>query len=734
MVPSGTLQWAESISTFTKLRHLIPVRRILSFLLAAWFGLTGLAAHAAHTQVRLILAAETARPGETVLAGVQLHMDPRWHTYWRNPGASGMATKIEWQLPAGVTAGVTQWPVPEKLPDDGLTTYIYTNEVVLLVPLKLAANIGPGRLDLKASVSWLECDVQCVPGAADVTGSLEIGPQPKPSKDAAVIAAWQGRLPKSSAGLSARAWWQDAAAVKSRSLLLEWHSTAAASAVDFFPDASEDYEVQPATERVPTEPGIIRLRTVVKKLIGDWPQQAAGLLIQQSGATRVAYEISLPIESSTTTASATLNPASGPGVLAPPLWKMLLYAFLGGLILNVMPCVLPVIALKILGFVGQAKDSPGQVRKLGLIYGLGVLVSFLVLAGLIIGVKAAGHKAGWGMQFGNPQFLVLLTALVTLVALNLFGLFEINPGAHVMGAAGTLAAKHGPAGAFFNGVLATILATPCTAPFLGAALGFAFTQTAGLIVLMFMVVGLGLAAPYVILSWQPTWLKFLPKPGAWMERFKVAMGFPMLATAVWLFSLIPLHYGRRSLWLGIFLVILALAAWIYGEFFQRGRAHRGLGLAAALLLLVGGFLYAVEGQLRWRSPAPENSLATSLREGPDGIDWQPWSPAAVAQARAQGRPVFVDFTADWCLTCQANKRIAIDVPSVRAKLKQTNAVALLGDYTRVPDSITSELNRFGRAGVPLVLVYPKNPNQAPAALPEVLTPGIVLDALTRAAQ
>jgi thiol:disulfide interchange protein DsbD len=692
------------------------------------------AAPSAHTQARLVLATETARPGDTVLAGVQLRMDPRWHTYWRNPGASGIATKIEWQLPPGVAAGPTQWPVPEKLPDEDLTTYIYTNAVVLIVPLKLAADVRSGPLDLKASVSWLECDVQCVPGGASVKATLNVGTETKPSKDTALIEAWQGRLPNNSAGLSARAWWQDPPTGKFRSLLLEWHSTAAASEVDFFPDASEDYEVQPATERVPAEPGTIRLRKVVKKLAGDWPQQASGLLIQQSGATRAAYEVSLPIQYSTTAAGAALNQAPSSGVLAPPLSKMLLYAFLGGLILNVMPCVLPVIALKILGFVGQAKDEPRQVRKLGLIYALGVLVSFLVLAGLVIGVKTAGHKASWGMQFGNPQFLVLLTALVTLVALNLFGLFEINPGGRVMGAAGTLASKHGPAGAFFNGVLATILATPCTAPFLGAALGFAFTQTAGIIVLMFMVVGLGLASPYVILSWQPAWLKFLPKPGAWMERFKIAMGFPMLATAVWLFSLIPLHYGQRSLWLGLFLVILALAAWIYGEFVQRGRAHRGLGLTAALVLLVGGFLYAVEGQLRWRSPAPNTPLAGSLKEGPDGIDWQPWSPTAVTKARAQGRLVFVDFTADWCLTCQANKRIAIDIPSVRAKLKQTNAAALLGDYTRLPDDITTELNRFGRAGVPLVLVYSKNPNQAPAVLPEVLTPGIVLDALERAAR
>ena len=272
--------------------------------------------------------------------------------------------------------------------------------------------------------------------------------------------------------------------------------------------------------------------------------------------------------------------------------------------------------------------TPRRVRKLGLIYALGVLVSFLVLAGLVIGVKAAGHKAGWGMQFGNPQFLVLLTALVTLVALNLFGVFEVNLGRTRHGRRRRpWRSKHGPAGAFFNGVLATILATPCTAPFLGAALGFAFTQTAG--DHRADVPGRRPRArrPYVLLSWHPAWLKFLPKPGAWMERFKIAMGFPMLATAVWLFSLIPLHYGKRSLWLGLFLVILALAAWIYGEFVQRGRARRGLGLAVAL-----GPSASAATSTPWKAscagarPSPTPPSPGSLKESPDGIDWQRWSP------------------------------------------------------------------------------------------------------------
>ena len=417
----------------------------------------------------------------------------------------------------------------------------------------------------------------------------------------------------------------------------------------------------------------------------------------------------------------------------PVLPLMLLYAFIGGLILNIMPCVLPVIALKILGFVGESRSDPRHVRKLGLVYAFGVLVSFLVLAAVVIGVKSAGHHAGWGMQFGSPVFVVCLTTLVMLVALNLFGVFEVTLGGRALNAAGGLASKHGAAGAFFNGVLATALATPCTAPFLSIALGFAFAQKAPVILLMFLAVGVGLAAPYVVLSWNPAWLKFLPKPGAWMEKFKIAMGFPLLVTAVWLFNLAAGSYGGRVLWLGVFLVLVAFAAWVFGEFVQRGRTRKGLALVIALILLAGGYAYALESQLRWREPVAATVTTGSLKESADGIDWQRWTPEAVAQARADGHPVLVDFTADWCLTCQVNKKTSIEIPSVRAKLKSLNAVALLGDYTRFPDNITTELNRFNRAGVPLVLVYPKNPDAQPIVLPEILTPGIVLDALDRAA-
>jgi thiol:disulfide interchange protein/DsbC/DsbD-like thiol-disulfide interchange protein len=667
-------------------------------------------------------------------------MAPGWHIYWKNSGASGIPTAVTWDLPAGITAGEIQWPVPEKLPPDDLTTYIYENEVVLLVPLKLAGDLSPGPRELRATVAWLECKEQCVPGKTEVSALLTLGSESRTSTNAALIREWQTKLPQPGQNLSAHAWWEAPAKDDLRPLIIEWNSPTASSEADFYPYGSPQFEVQGGIERLPSDAGKIRIRKPVKKFEGDWPGQVSGLLIQKSGNRRAAYEVTLPIAATGERASTVgaLPGASSPASVAPaasqlsrPLWQMLLYAFIGGLILNVMPCVLPVIALKILGFVGEARNDPRHVRKLGIVYALGVLVSFLALAGVVIGVKAAGHKAGWGMQFSSPEFIVVLTVLVTLVALNLFGLFEVTLGGRVLDKAGGLASKQGAPGAFFNGVLATTLATPCTAPFLGVALGFAFAQSAALIVLMFLMVGLGLAFPYVLLSWEPAWLSFLPKPGPWMEKFKVAMGFPLLATALWLLNLASIYYGQRTWWLGIFLVIVALAAWVYGEFVQRGRAHRALAMLVLLALLAGGYAYVVEGQLEWRQPIQEARATSSLQENPEGIAWQPWSARGVAHAQEEGRPVLVDFTAAWCLTCQANKRIALEIPSVRAKLKQIGAVSFLGDYTRFPDDITQELNRYGRAGVPLVLVYPGKAGAPPIVLPELLTPGIVLNALDR---
>ncbi len=701
--------------------HLTSMRRLLNMLVLAIFCLANPAFADTTTQIRLLLSAATARPGDTVMAGISLQMQPGWHSYWLNPGDSGLATKVEWILPPGVTAGEIQWPVPEKLVTPPLTTYVYSGEAILLVPLKIATDAPTGPLEIKAKVSWQECADQCILGRDTVNSQLAISGESRPSPDATVLEVAKAKLPKADPKPIVRARWEKGD--ETRPLIVECDLTGKPAEVDFFPYASGNYEVKGETERLPDADGKVQIRKLVSKTEGDWPTSIPGLLVSKStkDSPPAAYEVIL----------SPTSPIAAPAeVSAPPasrsLLLMLLSAFLGGLILNIMPCVLPVIALKVLGFVNQAEEAPGRVRKLGVVYGIGVLVSFLILAGIAIAVQHAGGLAGWSSAFQNPQFRVIITILITLVALNLFGVFEVTLGGRTMGAAAELTAKQGVAGAFFNGVLATLLATPCTAPFLAPAIAFAFTQPPTIIVLMFIAVGLGLAAPFVLLCWQPAWLKFLPKPGLWMQRFKVAMGFPMLATAVWLFWVTATRMGKSGvLWFGLFLVILALAAWVWGEFVQRGSKRTGLAMIVSILFLAGGYGFILEKQLNWRSPNVVQK---------DAIVWQAWSPQAVEKARSEGHPVLVDFTADTCLNCKVNLITSIDIKSTRDKLKEINAVTLVGDFTDEDAAIASELKHFDRPGVPLVLVYPANKNLPPIVLPPVLTPGKVLQALEEATQ
>jgi len=697
------------------------------------------------TQASLVLSAETARPGDTIIAAVRLQMAEGWHTYWRNPGESGKAASIKWTLPADITAGEIQWPAPEVFTAVGLTSYVYHRETLLLTPLKLADSLAAGPVSIDAEVSWLECFEACVPGSAAVKATLTIGAIAKPSPEAGHIETWRKRIPQLNAALEARARWDRPSEGNMRGVIIEGLARDGFVPTDFLAYPDEGYDVAPAATLLPAEPGKFRLGKTIKRFAAAFPKGVPGLLVQAAtnGQPQAAFEVRLNIEDKSETAPAaaattaiapSATPAPRAAARAPrpvgALLAMVGLAFIGGLVLNVMPCVLPVIALKILGFVRQSREAPRRARKLGLVYGLGVLASFLALAGVVVAVQKAGGAASWGMQMQNVQFRLVLTLVVVLVTLNLLGLFEVTLGSGAMGTAAGLAAEPGALGAFFNGVLATALATPCTAPFLTVALGFAFTQSSPVVVLMFAATALGLAAPTVALSWRPAWLRFLPKPGPWMERFKVAMGFPMLATAVWLFDLTAPSFGEGGvLWLGLFLVVLALAAWIWGEFVQRGVRRKWLAAGACVVLVSAGYVYALEGQLHWRSPSARAISEGVMQDSPEGIAWRPWSRAAVEQARGQGHPVLVDFTAKWCLTCKVNKQLALDVPAVRAKLQAVNAIAFRADNTDPNAAITAELKRYGRAGVPLVLVFPAGSDKPPLVLPALLTPGIVLDAL-----
>jgi thiol:disulfide interchange protein/DsbC/DsbD-like thiol-disulfide interchange protein len=724
------------------------MRSILTLIWALGLALNlgaATARDAAQTKVDLLLGQETARPGSVVSVGLRLTTEPGWHTYWRNPGESGSPTTVEWTLPEGVVGTPLEGPAPEKIMIGGILTLAYHDEVVLLTTVALPSGLAAGKHSLRGKVQWLECsDKLCVPRSQTVSAEIVIGTDTKEGRDFTALKEAQAKLPKPSEALEASASWDGAGTQTERPVTLHWSVPPGVTHVDFFPYESKALSVRLTNEWSEIKEGRASVRRVVDRLEGEWPETLSGLVVfgQADVASHRFSEVSfklstpaVPIADAGGVAAVTVvSPPSAPAASISVLLRMLVFAFLGGAILNIMPCVLPVISLKILGFVNQSRTSPGRVRQLGLFYALGVLVSFLILAGMVIGLKQAGKAASWGIQFGNPQFLVVLTTLILLVSLNLFGVFEITLGG-VAGSADQLARKEGGAGAFFNGVLAVVLATPCTAPFLGVSIGFAIAQHPATIVLFFATVALGLAFPYVLLSWNSAWLKVLPRPGVWMEQFKVAMGFPMLGAAMWLFWLTGKHFGDRSLWFGFFLIVVASAAWVYGQFIQRSQGRSILAWTVLLMLLGVGYGWALEKEVAWRSSSKADGSGTATSVSDHGpIDWKPWSAAAVAEARAQGRPILVDFTADWCAICGVNLRTSIKIPSVIEKLKEINAVALLGDYTTTPDDITDELTRWGRAGVPLVLVYPADPQLPPQVLPEVLTPSIVLEALSKAAK
>jgi thiol:disulfide interchange protein DsbD len=682
---------------------------------------------AAATQASLLLSAQKAKPGDTIMAAVRLEMSPGWHTYWKNGGDSGGPTEIKWQLPEGVSAGKTQWPVPEKYEAEGLITYIYHDEAVLLVPLKLAANLSPGPIEIKADVSWLECEKLCVPGDQAIAATLTIGAQTEPSEQAALIENAKTKLPLDAATLKPQASWAGATTGNDRGLILIWTKPAGAEQPEFFPESYDEFSIATTNLNLSIDT-TGKLQLAVSKSSGDWPKSIYGLLAFKQDGKSQGFAINVPIGAETVaTSNAPANPTAASGLLL-----NLGLAVLGGMILNLMPCVLPILSLKILAVVNQRGQSAATARKHSLSYAAGVLLSFWIIAGLVV----LGRLATWGEQFQDARFIVIVTALMTLVALNLFGVFEFILPGRATGAAAELSAREGSGGAFFNGILAVVLGASCVAPVLAGAIGWAVSQPPVIIVLTFTFIGVGLALPYVLLTFFPALQKILPRPGAWMEKFKVAMGFPMLATAAWLFSLLPGHYGRAGvLWVGLFLVLLAAAGWIFGAFLQRGSRGKGLATLCALGCLGFGYGFALEHKLDWRHPNyAELSAATASPDKSDGIPWQPWSSEAVAAAQAEGRPVLVDFTADWCLTCQANKASSIEIESVRKKLKEMNAVTLLGDYTRKSPAIRDELKRFGQAGVPLVLVYSKQSTAKPEILPALLTPGIVLDALDRASK
>jgi thiol:disulfide interchange protein/DsbC/DsbD-like thiol-disulfide interchange protein len=706
------------------------------FALAGLFrtGISAATVKTEHVDLELVSEWTALRPGAENTVAVRLKMDEHWHIYWENPGETGLATSIDWTLPEGVTAGPIQWPAPQWINYFDMVSYAYEGEVLLLVNLNLPDGFRSANpVEIRAKVDFLVCEEACIPGGGDLSLKLPIADSAEPT-------IWKDRIDSTRNSLPM--------------LLPDWEMKVVDNGASFaltvlapegegFDDRgvtyfSRDGWVAPSKPRTSLSEG--RVLTIVMPKTEYEPEEGrdrfSGVLVSDStwssDSPYRALEVDIPFSSNEEVSSwlgalAGVDTFSGSGIAEAEERSIgflgaVAFAFLGGILLNLMPCVFPVLSIKILGFVQQAGDDKTKVKVHGLVFTLGVLVSFWILAGLFLALRAAGQEIGWGFQLQTPEFVAVLASVLFLFGLNLSGVFEI--GETLVGAGSGLQAKSGLTGSFFSGVLATVVATPCTAPFMGTALGIIITLSAIKSMMIFTALALGVALPYLLLSFFPAFLKLLPRPGAWMETFKKALAFLLYATVVWLVWVFGNQVGVNGMALMLMgLVVLGVAAWVWGNWgsLSRKKSIRRIALSFVFpILVVGGWLqYKASG-----FEAPDNTHTVS--DSP-GISWQTYSPEAVASLTGQGKTVYVDFTAKWCLTCQVNKKVAFGNADVIQYFKDNDIVALKGDWTRRDPVITQELQKFGRSGVPTNVIY--RADGSSHLLPEVLTPSIVLTAL-----
>lgn len=671
-------------------------------------------------QVRAELLAhapEGVTPGKPVWVGLQITHKPEWHTYWKNSGDSGLPTVLEWTLPPGVIAGDIAWPVPKKIPIGTLANYGYENTVLLPVPLTITPEFKPGLLagdlHIQLKAAWLVCKKECIPEDGEFTLKLPVKSttalhgaafeaafkaQPRPLVD--IVG---GAIPDSHVRVDG-----NAIEISVQGLPVSLRG----KTLDFFPETPEVIETAATptqawkgavwTARVPlsaqrsASPSVMPVvlasggeaYRAELKVLGTWPVVAP------------AATVSPALEAALKANAGAPAPASAPSIT---FWAALLGALLGGLILNLMPCVFPVLAIKVVSFAQHAEDRRGH-RISGLAYTAGVVVSFLALGALMLGLRAAGESIGWGFQLQSPAVVAVLAALFTVIGLNLAGVFEF--GSVLPSSLASLQARHPVADSFLTGVLAVAVASPCTAPFMGASVGLTASLPAAQALAIFAVIGLGLALPFLLASWVPAFAQWLPRPGAWMDTLRRLMAFPMFATVVWLVWVLGQQTGIDGA--GALLLLLVALSMVVWAFTLRGRARVALaGLSLAALVALG---WAAGGYITQGQPAAQTTAA--------GSRWQAWEPGRVEQILATGQPVFVDFTAAWCVTCQYNKKTTLANDAVMADLAAKNVALLRADWTRRDPAITAALAQLGRNGVPVYVFY--KPGRAPVVLSEVL--------------
>jgi thiol:disulfide interchange protein len=704
----------------------------LFFASPAAFALSGSTVATENVKARLVSEVNAIGPGQVFWVALELEIRDGWHTYWRNPGDSGQATSLAWQLPPGFTAGDIVWTTPHRFEIAPLVNYGYAKHAVHLVQITAPKDLKAGApLTLAAKASWLVCSDVCIPEGADLQLKMPLGAQAgglDPAESPLFTAA-RSELPSAQPAATSARIHGDQLVI---TLGSEWGAMLSQiRSLSFFPYAEGGIEYATPQKLTRTKDGV-----ELSMKVGYQPPKAGairGVLVatEQNGT----QSDTVPIEIAADFSGAGADTVSAGPSAAPlshsaqepqhSLPVLMLLAMLGGLILNLMPCVFPVLSIKAISVVEQAKKHPAAVRLKGLMFAAGVISSMLALAAVLLALRAGGEEIGWGFQLQSPLFVTLLIYLLLAVGLNLSGVFEFGGGLAGMGDG--LTHGDGYRASFFTGLLTTLVATPCTAPFMAPALGAALTQPAINALAIFAALGLGLSLPFVLLSFAPWMRRVLPKPGAWMDTLKQVFAFPIYASAAWL--LWVLSHETSSFGLGAALagtVLIGLAAWAY----QKSSSSSGGGKVTVLVTAVASLLLAIVLPVRFAdvaAAAPSNAAQAKA-----GDEWQPYSAARVAELSAAGRPLLVNFTASWCLTCLVNERNAFSDSAVQEIFRDKKVTLMKGDWTNRDPAITHALAAFGRAGVPLYVVYNSKPGSEPVVLPQILTAGVVQSAFADA--
>jgi thiol:disulfide interchange protein DsbD len=648
---------------------------------------------APHVTVSLVADVASLEPGRAASVGLRFEPEHGWHVYWRNPGDSGEAPRVTWRLPSGFAAGELVWPAPVRIPVGPLANYGYEGTALLPATLTVPRDLAvPSTVALHADAHWLVCNEdECIPGAAPLVLDLpaEASP-PQPSREAPLFATARARVP-----VALPEGWRASATADGDTLTLRVRGDAGdAESAFFFPFGREMIEhAAPQTVTRTADGFALSLRRAPSATA---PSGLDGVLVVGGRA----YTLAAPLA----------TPAAGLAL------EPLLLAFAGGLLLNLMPCVFPVLAIKAIALLGVAAEGRRTARVHGLAYTAGVLASFWALAAVIIAIRAGGAPLGWGFQLQSPIVVAGLAALFFWMALTLLDVTTV--GGSFMGVGNRLASAGGARGAFVTGVLATVVATPCSAPFMGTALGYALVQPPAVALAVFTALALGLACPYLVLSFAPAIGRLLPRPGRWMDVTKQLLAFPLLATVVWLVWVGSVQSGPTAVaaMLGM-LVLLGLAAWI-------GRQESGTGS--------GTWVRVAAGATALAAAVVAAVLAASIERAPAQVvhaGWEPYSTARLGELLAARRPVFVDFTAAWCVTCQVNERLVLARPIVRDKMRALGVVPVRADWTTPDPDVTRALQKFGRDGVPLYVLYSGREDEPPRILPQLLTTDIVITEL-----